>query len=352
MRFSDLTLAALAASYDREHMNRVMDRFPHQITRALEVGLPALPRGPFERVVVAGMGGSALPVDVLVDAFEERLRVPVTVCRHYRLPHGVDERTLVIGSSFSGGTEEVIEAMASLPAGAHNAVVLTADKGNGPSPLVRLAGERGLPAVLIPAHEEPAGFQPRSAVGYFVSFLARILAATGAMPDPTADLQRVSAFLTALDMAPDAERIARWLSDRIPIVYTDERHLQSVARIAKIKFNENSKRPAFFNSFPESNHNEMIGFTRPMAEFGVLYLHDPDSHPRIPRRYEVMKQAFAHDGMANVQFERWEMPGSDRLERLFAAMVFAERCSYDLALLDGIDPTPVKLVETFKGLLG
>jgi len=347
----ELSLNELAVRFDLSHMARVMERFPRQITRALEIELPPLPEGPFDRVVVAGMGGSALPVDVLVDAFEERLRVPVSVCRHYRLPHGVDERTLVIGSSFSGGTEEVLEAMRGFPREARNIVVLTADKGGALSALAKLASTRGFPLVLIPAFEEPQGFQPRSAVGYFVTFLARILAGTGVMDDPAPELVRAQAFLAKLDVGPDAERIARWLVDKIPVVYTDDQHQRSVARIAKIKFNENAKRPAFFNAFPEANHNEMIGFSLPVARFGVLYLHDPASHPRIQQRYQVMKEAFAHAELSHMAFERWDMPGANRLERLFASMAFSERCAYNLALLDGFDPTPVKLVETFKELL-
>src|SRR4030095_16307831 len=121
--------------------------------------------------------------------------------------------------------------------------------------------------------------------GYFVTFFARVLAGVGVMNDVTARLGGVPGFLRGIDFRQDAESVARWLQDRMPVVYTDEVHLNSIARITKIKFNENSKRPAWFNALPEANHNEMIGFMQQFGKFGLLYLHDPASHPRIRQRF-------------------------------------------------------------------
>jgi glucose/mannose-6-phosphate isomerase len=126
----------------------------------------------------------------------------------------------------------------------------------------------------------------------------------------------------------------------------------SIARTAKIKFNENAKRPAFFNGLPEANHNEMIGFSNnAIGDFGILYLHDPASHPRIPERFNVMKKVFLREGLHNVAFREWVIPGETKIQRIFGAINFADWCSYTVALLDGVDPTPVALVESFKQVL-
>jgi hypothetical protein len=95
----------------------------------------------------------------------------------------------------------------------------------------------------------------------------------------------------------------------------------------------------------------MIGFIKPIAQFGLLYLNDPTSHPRVRQRFQVMADTFGRDGLEHVAFREWNIPGSTVLERTFASLVFAEWCSYALALLDGIDPTPVDLVEKFKTAL-
>jgi glucose/mannose-6-phosphate isomerase len=337
------SLTALATQHDHFNMATVIARLPDHIRLALDDALPALRQTRYSQVVVCGLGGSALPCEVLMDAFNHELTSPMRVWRTYGLPNGIDAHTLLIFSSFSGNTEETLSGIESLPADARNVAVVTAG-----GRLAALARERGYPLIVIPTKNEPEGFQPRSAFGFIVTYLARLLHAGGLMQDPRGILNAVPGFLRSVDVRPDAADVASWLGDRVPVVYTDDSHLMSVARIAKIKFNENAKRPSFFNAFPELNHNEMIGFTVPLGSFAALYLHDPASPPRIKTRFEVMRDVFARDHIANVAFRSWDMPGASRAERVFAALMFADWCSYYTALLGGFDPTPVPLVESFK----
>lgn len=340
-----------AKEYDLFNMAKVIERLPAQIEIALDQEIPTIPRKEFRRVILAGMGGSALPMDVLTDAFFDRLKVPITVWRNYDFPLHLFDGSMVIISSFSGNTEETISAINGIPSGAqYVAVICREDQpGEKQTELAQLAADGGYGVVQIPVSREPAGFQPRSAVGYMVTFLGRILADVGVLDDPSAELEAVASFLRRVETRPAGERLAYWLRDRIPVVYTDEMHVMSIARVAKIKFNENSKRPAFFNALPEANHNEMTGFLdESLGRFGILYLHDPDSHPRIRRRFNAMKDVFERERLDHVGFREWEIPGNTRAQRIFAALAFAEWCSYTLALLGKRDPTPVDLVETFK----
>jgi glucose/mannose-6-phosphate isomerase len=337
------SFAALARQHDHFNMATVLARLPEHIQIALDDTVPALRQTGFSQVVVCGLGGSALPCEVLMNAFANELTAPMRVWRTYGLPAGVDANTLLIFSSFSGNTEETLSGIEGLPADARNVAVVTAG-----GRLAELARQRGYPLIVIPTKDEPKGFQPRSAFGFIVTYLARLLHAAGLMRDPSSVLRALPGFLRGLDVRPEAADLATWIGDRIPVVYTDDGHLMSVARIAKIKFNENAKRPSFFNAFPELNHNEMIGFTVPLGSFAAIYLHDPTSVPRIRQRFDVMRDVFARDKIANVAFRSWDMPGGSRAERVFAALMFADWCSYYLALLGGFDPTPVPLVESFK----
>lgn len=348
-------LEALAKKHDKSNMAEVIARLPEQIEIALEQeiperGSPPIPNGPFDRVVIAGMGGSVLPMDVLTDAFAEQLKTPVIVWRHYDLPPRLVHGSLIIVSSFSGGTEETLSAIGSLPKDADNVVVICREdtSSDKPAKLGRVGAERGFPVIRIPVTRELEGFQPRSAVGYLVTFLARLLSSANVLDDPQAELIAVPPLLREAEIRPAAESAAMWLRDRIPVVYTDQAHYESIARIAKIKFNENSKRPAFYNALPEANHNDMVGLTGAFAKFGLLYLHDPESHPCIRQRFQVMKKLFEEDGFDHVGFREWQIPGTTNVQRVFAALAFADWCSYTLALLDGINPTPVKFVERFK----
>jgi len=338
-------IQTLAARHDHFGLARVIDNMPGQIEYALSD--PAFPgfalRAP-RKVVVAGMGGSALPVDVLLGVFAGRFAAPVEVCRHYTYA-GADADTLAVASSFSGNTEETIECFEGMLDQGAQGVVLTAG-----GRLAELARERDLPMVLVPAEREGEGFQPRCATGYVVTYLARILAAAGVLDRPEQVLQPLPAFLRELSLRAQGEEVARWIGDRIPVFYTDEQHLASVARITKIKINEHAKRAAFFNALPEANHNETIGYTAPFGPFAVLYMHDPASHPRILRRFEVMDEVFTDAD--HMDFRMWTMPGDTPAEKVFACGVFGEWMAYTCALLAGIDPTPVPLVESFKKKLG
>lgn len=346
------SLETLASKHDSSNMREVIDKLPRQIEIALKQKLPSIPTGPFEGAIVVGMGGSALPVDVITTAFKDRCRVPVSVIRTYQLPVSDTSKYLIIASSFSGSTEETLAPIEQMDTGAKNLVCVTT---TGPSSsLAKLATRRGYPLINIDISREPDNFQPRSAVGYFVAYLTRVLSSAKMIDDSAMkELEAVPEFLRSIDISKKTEDIARWLSenDKIPVIYCDDVYQASIARITKIKFNENAKRPAFFNALPEANHNEMIGFTTPLGRYGILYFHDPASHPRIEQRFEVMKRVFSEGKLNHVEFEKWVLPGDTKIQKIFAALAFAERCSFNLALLAGFDPTPVEMVQRFKTAL-
>ena len=341
---SSTEIQELSARWDRSNMARVIDGIGGQVEFALgDPDFPGLTKSGFDEVLVVGMGGSALPVDILNDVLEDYLPRPVGVCRQYELPAVRSGNRLLVFSSFSGNTEEVVEPLRSLPPEAPGVVIVTAG-----GELAEIGRERNIPTVRIPAEREPEGFQPRCASGYIVTYLARLLASSGYGQIPLESFRRLVPFLSQLDGRAEGKRIARALDGRIPIFYTDEPHALSVGRIAKIKFNENAKRPAFFNALPEANHNEMIGFSGAESDFTLLYFRDPESHAKVHRRFEIMRQVLAGSNVATLE---WEMPGSNQLERVFAALFVADWLSYFSALFGGIDPTPVALVEEFKQML-
>ena len=161
----------LAETFDRHSMAEVIEGTPDQIEFALsDPAFPEIPKAAIERVILAGMGGSALPGNVLADAFE--FSVPFEVCRQYSFPSGIDESTLLIACSFSGNTEETVEALQAIPSDSRATIVVVTAGGK----LLELAEERGYPVVRIPKEREVDGFQPRCATGYVMTYVARILA--------------------------------------------------------------------------------------------------------------------------------------------------------------------------------
>ncbi len=343
----DRSPAELVSLHDRSDMASVIRRMYDQVDYArTDSTFAPLKDRQVRNAIVVGMGGSALPVDVLNAAFEEALDRPVAVARHYRLPRSVDADTLIILSSFSGNTEETLTVARALPANATTVVIRPAG-----GRLADLGAARGYPVILVPRLREVAGFQPRCATGYMVTYLARALMDTGLMNDVTGQLEDLSAFLRTLDLSDQGLAFARRLGQRTPVFYTDDCYERSVGRIAKIKFNENAKRPAFFSALPEANHNEMIGFSGRSGSYTFAFFGEPATDEigrAVNQRFEVMKELFRRERYTHVAFDQWTMPGRTRLQRIFGTLTYVDWITYWAALLDGNDPTPVRLVEDFK----
>lgn len=346
----DVDFASLIKLYDHYDMASVIEGAPRQIDFAIaDENFPRFSRQRYEKVAVIGMGGSALPIDVISDAFTSKLSCPILIHRNYGIPSRVDNRTLIVLSSFSGTTEETLSALEFVEPEAENVVVLTANDGSE-GDIIKTARERKLPIISIPKAREVKMFQPRCATAYFVTYFARLLMSLGLLDDVYEELRTVSVLLRnkCSETRSTAMNLALQLNDQIPIFYTDQNFERSIARVAKIKFNENAKRPAFFNVLPEANHNEMIGFSRPLGNFAIIYLKDPHGIEKNHKRFEVMEEVFKSESYDHVRFYTHLIGDTSPLGKIFLSHMFVDWLTYFTALIDEVDPTPVGLVETFK----
>ncbi|MCG2690046.1 hypothetical protein L6252_02085, partial [Candidatus Parcubacteria bacterium] len=149
------------------------------------------------------------------------------------------------------------------------------------------------------------------------------------------------------------KELADKLVGRVPIIYSSDKY-KSIARICKIKFNENSKIMAFWNYFPELNHNELVGYTNKFVNqksktknqnYCVIILKDNQSEARIIKRMELTAELIKEAGC---EVETIEMIGANKLEKMFNTLLLFDFTSYYLALANNIDPVAVKIVEDFK----
>ncbi len=139
-------------------------------------------------------------------------------------------------------------------------------------------------------------------------------------------------------------RRLNFLLGKIPIIYSSQKY-KTLAYIWKIKFNENSKIPAFWNYFPELNHNEMVGYTNPNKILHILILKDRDDHPKIIKRMGLTAELLKKK---SVKVEFIEIAGKNIWEKILNNLILADWTSYYLAILKSADPTPVLMVEEFK----
>lgn len=300
-----------------------------------------------ENIVWAGMGGSALPA-VIINQWP-RTTVPFEVVRDYNIPAYVGPNTLFIASSYSGNTEETLSALVQAEkAGAQIAVIAAGGK------LAERANQNGYPLFEI-----PAGIQPRMATFYFVNAFCAVVKNLDVTVAPTSELTNIGGWLRqatdqwAGNVAQNenlAKQIASQLAGKTPVVYAGPK-LFPAANKWKIGFNENAKNTAWANYFPELNHNEFIGWSSHPIEkpFGVVEIRSSLEHERTQKRFEVTERLLSGKRPAPIVVNP---SGETLLQQLAWSFALGDFVSIYLGILNGVNPTPVELVEKLKVELG
>jgi glucose/mannose-6-phosphate isomerase len=342
--------ALFDAALDPQDMRGAIRAFPDHLLEGWQRGGDArfgLGADDLGGVVVCGMGGSAIGADLVRALAAPEARVPVAVNRAYGLPGWVGETTLVIASSYSGGTEETLSALgAAEEAGARTAAVTSGGD---------LADRMDASATVL----IPGGLQPRAALGYSLGVLLRAFRDAGLVTLTDDD------FLTALGQAKEragaydqdnrhnlAREVSGSLQGRLPVIYTGPGLLEPVGMRWRTQIHENAKHPAVGNVFPEMDHNEIMGFEAAPEEVAremhVVLLADADDHRQVRRRFEITRELVAKRvaGWREVESE-----GESRLGRMLSLVQLGDWASFWLAMRKGVDPTPVETIQKLKGVL-
>jgi len=340
---------AAIAAVDESDMLGAVGGLGRQLGQGFHAGLavPGLPSAASLRsVVVCGMGGSGIAGDVARSLLAERLAIPIGVIKGYTLPEYCQRNTLVIALSFSGNTEETLAAYAQAVAAGCRVVAVSAG-----GELAALADADGTAWVAVPA-SIPA---PRAALGFLSGAALGLLQAVGLAPPCDADVDRTAALLdqmaggfssTVGEEENEAKSVARWLLGRVPVVWGSEGLAGAAALRWKNQLNENAKVPAFRSVLPELDHNEIEGWSAQAGEsFAVVALRHRGEHPRVEARLSATLQAVAGSGLAARQVEA---EGSSALEWLFSLILKGDFVSTYLAILRGVDPTPVPVLTGLK----
>lgn len=335
---------------DKSNLRQMIIDSPDQFRTGFAIAKDIHVPGTFKSIMISGMGGSALPGNLfrvyLGDlAHRKKLtgkRIGIFQNRFYGLPHESYDECLNFICSYSGNTEETV---ASFEEAIKNKLACIGFSSGGK--VEALCKEHHIPHVKLPI---PApGFQPRAGTGYFIGAMYQVLVNQGMAPDTTEEIlayaEELKAQLSAYE--EQGKALSKKLVGKTPVIYSTTR-FKSVAMIWKIKINENAKTPAFWNFFPELNHNEMVGFTNPQGKFLVIMLRDNDDFAPMIKRFDVTAKLLREKG---VEVETIDMPGKSVFEKMFGAILIADFTSYYLALEYGQDPTPVDMVEELKKML-
>ncbi len=298
-------------------------------------------------VTFLGMGGSAVAGDLTRALFRQRLGVPLDVVRGPELPEHCETHSLVVATSYSGNTAETLAAFEEAVERGCRIVAVTSG-----GRLARRAAEEGIPSVPV-----PGGMQPRAALGHLAFTTLGALEAAGVLPRLGGEVRETVGLLQALatELGPEkranrAMRLAERIGDRYPVVWGTEGIGAVAAMRWKTQINENAKRPAWWASMSELDHNEVVGWVDGAGadHFLVTLRHDGEPasiSPRFPLSVDLVAGSGLHH-------EEVQAVGDSALARACSLILMGDFVSVYLGLLRGVDPTPVEVIDRLKKALG
>ncbi|MCA9332912.1 bifunctional phosphoglucose/phosphomannose isomerase [Candidatus Saccharibacteria bacterium] len=300
-----------------------------------------------QNVIIGGMGGSALAASII--SSWPKLSVPLQVVRNYDLPDYAGENTLFIASSYSGNTEETLAALdQAIEKGCEIVIIASGGK------LADIAKEKSYPFYNIPAN-----FQPRMAVFYNFAALIQLFESVGLTKmgskyelNDVADWlsDQAKSFLADVPTKDNyAKQIAQELTGKSVVIYSGPL-LAPAGYKWKINFNENSKTVAWCNQLPEFNHNEFLGWTSHPVEkpYAVIDLRSKFENKRVQKRFEITERLLSGRRPSPLIVES---QGDTVLKDILWYILLGDFVSLYLAFLNGLNPTPVELIEKLKDAL-
>ena len=301
-------------------------------------------------IVVLGMGGSALGVDIFKVLYKKELKVPVTVVRDYDIPKFVDNKTLIIASSYSGTTEEVLNSVKQ--AKKKCAKIITISSG---SKLASWAKRNKLPSLVFGTENNPSN-QPRMGLGYSIVGQLILLSRIGLLKLTNKQVKEIIKVLALYDskfgvLTPSKENQAKLLAKANigkSVWYVASEHLLGNIHAAANQMNENAKRFAGYFCLPELNHHLLEGIVFPKTNKSNLLfvlLESKLYHQRNQKRYKITKKVLDKNSIHHFSYSCQE---KNELLQVCEILVFTSYVSYYTALLKGIDPSPIPSVDFFK----
>jgi glucose/mannose-6-phosphate isomerase len=339
---------------DKSQMFQVLKDFPSQIRFVLEKESEI----PFflnrnTKFVILGIGGSAIAGDFLQATLRnsELNFVEIFVNRNYLPLYKIDKDTNVVVSSYSGNTEETLEAFKEAQKHTQNFIGITSG-----GILYEILKSMNYPIIQL-----PIGYQPRAALGFSFFSILLLVWKTIYGKDQTThlneklvslekNLQAKSQIYSELRETNPALNLAYKILNKIPIIYACEETMYPVAFRFKAQIQENAKNLAFASAIPEMNHNEINSFAYPkdiLERVKIILIKDANDHPKNIKRIEAMRSILSYF----IDIEILESKETDFLFRMFDLIYFLDWVSYYLAIMNRIDPTPIPVISKLKSLL-
>lgn len=327
----------------------VLSKFGYQLEEAFGIGFEIKPPAVLKdvnKIIITGLGGSAVGGDLLRSYLQYEIKLPMQINRNYTLPAYADSSTLVIVSSYSGGTEETISAYND--AKSKGCKIICISSGGE---ITNMAELDGYYVIKI-----PKGYQPRCALAFSFIPLLMLMVKLEFIKERDTEVKNLITYIKEKSLqyvTIDAEQntainLARHIEGKIPIVYSSADVLDVVNYRWRGQISENSESLAFGNFLPEMNHNEIVGWKKNpefLRKFVVIYLCDREDNPRIQKRIAITREIIKQYIDAELVIDS---EGNTKLERIFDLIYLGDWVSYYLAVLYKADPSEIENINHLK----
>ncbi len=323
-------------------MNNLIADFTKHISESLEIvsKTPKFSAVEVSNICIVGLGGSGIGGTLVSGIVSDTCELPITVSKGYDLPNFVNENTLVILSSYSGNTEETLNAL--VQAEERSTKICVISSGGS---LLQIAKEKNYDYVAI-----PGGLPPRAAFGYSSVQVFAVLSNYNFISTSyISDLEKTIAFLNTeeLEIQALSKLVANKLQGKLPVIYSED-SLEGVAVRFRQQINENAKMLCWHHVIPEMNHNELVGWTTQNDDLKVVVLRSKGENPRNTKRIEINKEII--EKYTNEILEIWAK-GASKVEQAYYLVHFGDWVSYYLAELQEVDSIEVDVITHLKSSL-
>lgn len=325
-------------------MDKLIAQFPKQIADALEIAkeahLSTLKDKSFKNVVICGMGGSGIGGKMVSQWFLSQSNVPVTLVQSYSLPGFVNNESLVIGSSYSGNTEETMTVIRE----AHKAGATIVGVSSG-GDMVRFCKDSGSDFIKV-----PGGNPPRSMLAFSVIQLVKILSSSGVISkEALHQIDHCRHLLNGelFSIKQEAKKLAAHIYKKQCVLYGST-ELESVVVRARQQINENSKQLCCHHVIPEMNHNELVGWGGGTNDMAVVFFVSQFMGERNKLRFNLSREIISTKTEYILSIEG---KGKTPIEESFYFIHIIDWASFYLAELNGVDPLEIHVIDHLKDSL-
>ena len=324
-------------------MKKLIAGFGNQLRHALEIGASArlqVSTKDIRNVMITGLGGSGIGGTMVSELVAKECIVPISSNKGYDLPEYINENSLVICSSFSGNTEETLEAFEKALAKSAEVVCVTSG-----GKLLELAIANNLNYIQLPTAESP-----RTMMGYSITQLLHFLNHYGLISDSfKADLNNTATLIDNLqtEIQADAERISDHIEGKMPIIYACDGYEGMAVRFRQ-QINENAKMLCWHHIVPEMNHNELVGWRNKDENLAVIFFRNDTDYTRNQKRLEINKEVVSK--YTSSVMEYWSK-GESMIEKTFYLVNVGDHVSYILSKRNGVVAEEIEVINNLKGAL-